>query len=399
MALQAPLLEVWVRRLGRVSRCCMQVGAFAGLLALAGCASTQAATVPQQHGSTPPITGQLPHFTDWRGAYLASDGKVHVVTLDGKTDLIGPSLPGLTSNALAFANAGVASDGRTLAYAAPELNLVDVTGHSSPYTIKANGGFYNLMWSPDGTRLLSYDAPGKFVYLTLSTGQATALNPGQGIVDYIGWIDSTHIATVSYQGASYVQDAQGNQAPTSAHLDSVDITNGQIRTIATVAGPGTQFQFAISPDGSQALYYDAKWRDFAFSPQVALIDLATGNVTSLLNVSQTTGASFTSVAWRPGGEQVAVTTQVGDTRDGKVWILDAGHDSARDIASGECALAWTPDGSTLALSNASNGPNAVIGEGPDKLDFARFNGTSQPQLITVTDQAESFPFIGFVRNP
>lgn len=399
MAQQAPFREGWIRRLGRVSRCCMQVGAFAGLLALVGCASTPTASVPQLQSSTSVVTGQLPRFTDWRGAYLASDGKVHVVSLDGKTDLTGPTLPHLTSPSLVFSNAGIAPDGRTVAYAAPELDLVDVTGHKSPRTVNVYGGLDHLQWSPDGTKLLSYDGPGQFTLLTLSTGQTTALNPGQGVIDYKGWIDNTHIATISYLGASYASDGAGDSAPTSVQLDSVDVTSGQVRTITTVRGPGTPFDFAISPDGSLALSYDVRWRAFSFSPQVSVIDLATGNVTPLPNISDMSGASFKSVAWRPGTGQVAVTTQVGDNRDGEVWMLDTAHDSATEVVSGECALAWTPDGSALALSNAFNGPNAVIGEGPDNLEMLRFNGTSQPRIITVTDQAVSFPFIGFARNP
>src|SRR5262249_45182808 len=76
-----------------------------------------------------PVKGRpLPAITDWRAAYLGSDGVLHAVTLDGKTDLAGPQLPGMDSYGLNFASAGIAPNGHSLAYATNSFSIVDVAG-------------------------------------------------------------------------------------------------------------------------------------------------------------------------------------------------------------------------------------------------------------------------------
>src|SRR5262245_7921817 len=65
------------------------------LLLLVGCAPslTTAARATQPPATTTAPSGLLPAFGDWRVAYDGEDSRLHVVTLDGKTDLPGAVLP------------------------------------------------------------------------------------------------------------------------------------------------------------------------------------------------------------------------------------------------------------------------------------------------------------------
>jgi hypothetical protein len=72
------------------------------LLAL-GCGTGAAGEPRGQVTPTPTPTvdsaSLMPAFHDWRAAYLGQDGHVHIVTLDGQTDLKGPVFPLLSYQA------------------------------------------------------------------------------------------------------------------------------------------------------------------------------------------------------------------------------------------------------------------------------------------------------------
>jgi hypothetical protein len=375
------------------------------LVVLAGCGHSTIPADSQGHGTATPArsqgtstpAGALPHFSDWRAVYLGPDGRAHIATLDGKIDLAGPILPDLTSYGLNVTNAGVGPDGKLLAYGADYLNLVDLTGRTPPRSVPVYGGVNDLIWSPHGNKLYSYLGGGQFSYVSLPSGQATNVAPGQGVADEVGWIDDTHLAAVSYQGAGFVTDSNGDQIPTSATLDSVDITTDQVRTLATIQGGGpTTFQFVVSPDGTQALYFDATFRDVPFTPQAALINLATGNVTPLSTIAQTTGADFSRVAWRPGTDTLAVSSDTSTSGPLKTWLIDVRADTATQIVPTGFPMGWAPANGPLVLSSDWQ---SEIGRGPYTLHAVSCTGGARCSSTTLTEQAMTFTFLGFMRNP
>jgi hypothetical protein len=393
----------WNRQTGLIAgRRVWGLGALS-LLVLAGCGQTitpaslqgHSISTPTRSQSTSTPAGTLPHFSDWRAVYLGPDGKAHIVTLDGKVDLAGPALPDLTSNGLHVAGAGVGPDGKLLTYGADYLNLIDLTGRTPPRSLPVYGGG-DLIWSPDGSKLYSYVGGGQFSYVSVPSGQATNVAPGSGIADEVGWIDNTHLAAVSYQGAGFVTDGYGDTLPTSAKLDSFDIIADQSRTIATIQGGGpTTFQFVVSPDGTQVLYFDATFRDLPFTPQVALINLATGNVTPLPTIAEATGADFSRVAWRPGSDTLAVSSSLSGPM--KTWLIDVGSDTATHIVPTGFPVGWSPDNGPLVLSSDWQ---SAIGLGPYSLHAVTCTtGSPQCSSTTLTGQAMTFAFLGFVRNP
>jgi Tol biopolymer transport system component len=376
-------------------------------LAVAGCGQTTptstgssgthtvATPASSQGGSTSP--GVLPHFSDWRAVYLAPDGRTHIVTLDGKSDLSGPALPDLTSSGLIISSAGVGPDGKLLAYGTGDLDLVDLTGHTPPRSVTVSSGVNGLVWSPDGSKLYSYGGGGQFAYISLPSGHATNVTPGQGIADEVGWIDNTHLAATSFQGASYVTDSEGDSIPTSVTLDAVDLATDQVSAIATVQSNGPTFNFVVSPDGTQALYFNETFRDAPFTPQAAVINLSTGTVTPLPTIAETTGADFSAVAWRPGTQTLAVSTSYIENGNLKTWLIDVGADTATQIASTGYPVGWAPDNGPLVLSS---GWQSKIGQGPYTLSAVTCAGATQCSgSATLTEKAMTFAFLGFMHNP
>jgi hypothetical protein len=399
------------RWLGLMSRGRPATVVAACLLGVSGCASGTASVTSREPSVSPQATSSasatpsaLPHFSDWRMAYLAPDGRAHIVTLDGKSDLTGSLLPGMTSNGLSVSNAGVGSDGKTVAYVTTGLNLVDLTGQTPPRSPQVYGGFNNILWSPKQDKLYSDIGGGRFFYLTLATGQATNVNPGDGIAGAVGWIDDTHLAALSYQGAHLVDGGNGNKFPTSVKLVSLDLRTNQARTIVDIQGGGPAwFDFIMSPDGSQALYYDtpneqAVNNNQPFTPQVALITLATGHVTWLPVIARATGGVIFNVAWRPGSETVAVSLNRAAGQGGaNTWLLDVAADTATPLSAPGMVMAWTPDNGPLVVSS---GYQSEVGGGPYTLwAMSCGNGARQCSATTLTTQAMTFDFLGFARNP
>lgn len=387
--------------LGMNERWHILVGSFLCLLLLSSCASQATSTnMTPTAGVTPTAglhytPGILPHFSDWRAAYLGPDGHAHVVTLDGKTNLIGAPLPDLSSNGLNISSAGIGADGKTFAYAPTSLNLVDITGQTPPRAINVYGGVYNIVWSPDSSKMYSWSGPDSIMYVTLADGKATTVTPGHGIRGEVGWIDNTHLAAVSY--ANYLTDNHGNQNATTATLDSFDITTNQVRVIATIHdGSGVIFNFIISPDGSQALYYndpDNQFEGGPFTPTVALINLASGHITWLSRITAATGGQFSGLAWRPGSDTIAVSNGGSIV---KTWLLDVAADTATQIPPTGNPVGWAPDNGPLVLSS---GWQTGIGLGQYTLTAVTCASGAQCTDVTLTKDAMTFPFLGFAHNP
>ena len=222
------------------------------LAALAGCggsstAHTQSTTAPSPtssllQDSTPLVGANLPMLTTthWRVAYLASDGRLHLLSFDGKQDTPGPTLPDMNFYGLGFTSAGISPNGATLAYnAASGLTLLDVSGHSTH--TQQDPAIYQMVWSPDDSRVALGDGIGGIWTVRASGGSLTAVHgtPRNDTYRLIGWLDATHVA---------VSAAPDTGTSNDFVLNALDVNTGALRHIATinVAGIGKP-QAALSP--------------------------------------------------------------------------------------------------------------------------------------------------------
>ncbi len=366
-------------------------------LALACAIALVVAACDQTPASRPSTSSALPTFSDWRAAYLGSDGHLHIVTLDAKKDIVGPQLSGMTSNYLLLSSAGFSPNGHLLAYiGADGLKVVDVTGRQDTSHID-NVGAPEVFWSPDGSQLALSEGKGTISFVNIADGRLT-VKPGlqsQNVGEIIGWIDNTHLAV------RLVPPATGSATQPVLHvgLGVLDIASWQVRTIASFASPrlGTTY-FAVSPDGAEALYFNRQFRDDPYTPMVGEINIATGATTPLPQITQFLDPiGFTTLAWRPDTQTVVASRDYASNGNLAVWVLDLQHDTAQKLATGRYVAGWTPDNGPLMLTT---GWQSATNQGPYEIDAATLvsDASSVTSTKALTRGAMTFPFLGFVRT-
>lgn len=378
-------------------------------ICVAGCA--QGATAARHASPTRPaptataVAGPLPRFSDWRAAYLGTDGRVHAVTLDGKTGVAGPVLPNLSMYSLVVSSEGVSPNGHLLAYQTAVLTIANLAAATSSDFEKASAA--ELAWSPDGSELALGDAEGS-LWIVRASGASPVGVPGTpgpnrsvGVSELVGWIDSTHLAvTVLPANGPKYTDPEGNTWGTSIELGSIDIATGRVRIITAVSSPGLgNYSFSLSPDGSTALFDNAPIRTNPFTPIVEEISTSNGKVTPLSAIASATGANFTSLAWQPGTGMLAVTTGFIVNNNAEVWTLDPTRDTATQLQGiqGQYVAGWAPDSGPIITCNAPH-PYAQVGDGPHDISAVTIEPDGHVSIIVLTHNAMTFPFLGFVRT-
>lgn len=354
----------------------------------------------QSSSSAPTITSAtsatLPTFSDWRAAYMDAAAHLHAVSLDGKTNLTGPSL---SLSDLATKYASISPDGHMLAYTGAQgIVTRDITAQDPANQIEGSGGLAELSWSPNGSQLALGDGHGRLCVASSSGGPCNSSSPQQDkhLASIVDWTDNTHLAMTFLPpppaGAS-------NDTPRIG-LGILDITSWSFHVVATFAASDLGLPaFSLSPDGNYALCYNTRYRSDPYTPMVDEIDLATGAITSLPNLASAVGQSsgFTSLAWRPGTHTIAASTGSVATGDLKTWLLDPQNDGATPLPlpAARYIGGWSPDGSRLIVTTGSlaNGDT-----GPFEIDAVTVQAGRQLTSLALTKEAMTLPYIGFVRT-
>ena len=381
---------------------------------ITGCASGQPTAgtgkpkptrTPQSSTPTPPAFSQFP---EWRAAYIAANRQLHAITFDGKYDDNGPYVPNSpdAQDQTDWRSAGFSSDGHYLAFQAPDFTILDVTRRNAITPIDPTLFPWEMAWSPQGDTLAvqSQDIRG-YVLIDAATGQvhhvpgtSSSSAPGSALT-LVGWIDSAHLAVTLWPSDdSSFTDPAGDKFALANPLGSLDITTGAVRPIATITSPAqaSTSRFVLSPDGTRALYYNVPFRHEPFTPVVDLVDIATGQITSLPRIAQTAKATFTaltSVAWRPGSDSVAASLFYSTTFE--AVLLDVRRDTITPLIGRQFVEAWTPDAKTLILSSDWQ---HLVGIGPHTISALTLAPNGQTSLVVLTHDAYTSPFVGFVRT-
>lgn len=379
----------------------------ASALLLAGCGrrSGTATTFPIHKATSTPVATLTPPafslFHEWRAAYITSDKQLHAVTLDGKNDTAGPYVSPI-QDGFAWTTAGISPDGHYFAFQAPNLTILDVTHRNARTPLDPTILAYRMAWSPQGDTLAVYTGPGTLSYVLIDavTGQthhvpgiSTDLQTPGSVAELIGWIDATHLAVTLVSGGPYFSDPIGKVTyALSTTLASLDITTSTVRHIASISSSGLGFStFTLSPDGTRALFYNTKFREYPFTPLVDVITIATGRITPLPNIAQTTKSGFISPAWRPGSDTVAIP-------GGSVLDLDRDTVTDLNLGAGQWWVeGWTPDAKTLIFSSDWGGSASTF-MSPHTISALTFGPNGQTSLVILTHDAYLLPFVGFVRT-
>jgi hypothetical protein len=393
------------------------------VLSMGGCASVSSASIrsttsaahPTATALAPtstPIPTAFPAFHDWRAAYVSSNDYFHAVTLDGKTDVTGPRFPGFENGTGLVFSAGASPDGHYIAYMeGVTLAVYDVRTQTPPAAALHTGRKYlpsSLFWSPDSQRLaLGQEEFSGNSTLVIPVAPLTIVEPppvpGTSAPNddptprLIGWIDNHTLLMHTF----IVQST--NPYTSMGILEVMDSTTGTTRTITTWPhAEKSNALFAVSPDGQEAFMYNFPAHDQPFTPEAEVIDTATGVVRplpSLVGLQEQQSLSISAAAWRPGTHSLAITIGAidPDFPTAGVFLVNTDTGAYTPIKSMDYVQAWSPDGSTLVLSNATNNENGS-GEGPDTLTAVTFSPSGQATLTPLTHDSMFFTFLGFIRS-
>lgn len=418
-----------------------------GLLALAACGAPGGSSVSQAGASptatlpakwngvdprkgmptvTPPASlspRPLPAFTDPRVAYIGPDSLMHVVSLDGKTDLAGTPIPLAGFPGEGIWAAGTSPDGRQLAYFEyGKVTTIDAASGVRSDTDMYGVGESEISWSP-GQQYIALHGSGDVLCVNVATRtvfytpqDTTALAKIPPLDGPYGWIDTTHVAIAQFPDRSGTPGTHALATPapsagTWITLSSLDVTTNRVRPIATLRGYGELGTFSVLPGGRWTLFVNAQSEQAPitpFTPLAALIDNTTGAVTPLHHLTTLLPQSnISTLLWRPGTTQALVA---GDFAEGKApyELIDALRDTATPISLAGEPVAWSPDGSTLVVASSAQGVNedvsgwndiGAVGAGPFTLKAVRVGmdgGVSSG--VTLTTSAMSIPLLGFVHT-
>ena len=362
----------------------------------------------------------LPAFSDPRVAYIGPDSLLHVVSLDGATDLAGTPIPLNGSPMDGIWGAGTSPDGKHLAYF-EDARITTIDAASGTRTaLPAPGGDSTVGWSPD-QRYLTLQEGGAIECVSATNGGSfetpgdplTLLATSKWQIGLMaGWLDATHIAVTLFPNTSGTPGTHAlpptpipGSPETYATLASLNITTNQLHQIARIQIGDSIGAFSVLPGGRWTLFANGQRQSDPYTPQADLVNNGTGAVMRLPHLSfLLPPGGFNAILWRPNSSEAVVTLGTG----GAHLLIDALHDTATAIALPGVPEAWSPDGSTLVVATSGHDANGAIpgwndagtlGSGPFTLAAVRISahgGVSSS--ATLTTRAMDVPMLGFVHT-
>lgn len=336
----------------------------------------------------------LPHFADWRAAYVGFDQRLHVVTADGSLDIAAPlpSALGVSWAKAALRSVSVSPDGHTVAAilragsdASGPVALLSLAGGTLTTIHVAARALY---WSPASDQLAVNVGDERQPHLAVIHPDDGTISDLPGYVngapvtmfEILGWTDAAHLAVIYSPPAVMVNSPVRAATPTASPLlgsyalGALDAGSGEVRQVASL--PSDARGVYLTPNGAEALVAPST------AGPAEVILTASGAVRSLPQITQRlapmtsqTLAVYsdqaqtfsTTAVWQPTSDDLAVSIATGsDAGAPTLWLLDADHDAAVPLGSHRTPLAWTPDGQTLLLSGAP-----IAGAGVSSADGAR----------------------------
>ncbi|HEX3273124.1 MAG TPA: hypothetical protein VHR15_20930 [Ktedonobacterales bacterium] len=345
---------------------------------LLGMSAEERSAAPLQATPPPP----LPAFSDWRVAYIGEDARLHIVSLDGKTDLAGPYIP--SRDHLGEAHGGVATspDGHSLAY---PTSLGVVVARLTPGHVPinvVNGLYFDLSWAPNSDQLALGSRESSISLWRPGETDARVVYERSGErVDPIGWIDEGHLAILI--GVSTVTVA------------SLDLVSGAVQPLTTFLQEQVGVpQFTMAPHGRQILLSSCSFHDQPFNHRLGVIDTATGAYHSLDNTRAQTDSCLENPAFQADTDRLIASQKTPGNPVATTWMLDIAHDTATSIPVSGFPVAWAPANGPLITSS---GHEVVDGLGPYTIRAAR-PSASAAVALTLTTTAMTFPALGLVRT-
>jgi len=196
---------------------------------------------------------------------------------------------------------------------------------------------YGPLWSPDGTRLASYDPQNGGILIHNLAGGADAFLPALH--------DSTGAFSPDGGRLAYLDIVFVAETTFYRHLWIADLQTGEITALSAPDAPADDARAIWTPDGT-ALVVSRRMMDEGYTPghQLYLVAAATGDAKPLaVDPAYATGA----FAWEPGGARLVIqrfpATGGPAASPGarpSLWIVDAASGQASKLVADAFLPQW-----------------------------------------------------------
>lgn len=377
---------------------------------------------------TIPSLSAMPHFADWRAAYVGFDQRLHVVTADGTLDITAPmpSALGASWTSAVLRGMSVSPDGRTIASilrispdASGPVALLSLAGGALATIHVAARALY---WSPASDRLavnIGDERQPRLAVIHPDDGAVTDLaglvnGAPVALYEVLGWTDASHLAIIYSPPTVMVTSPVRNATPTA----TASAFAGTYALGALDADSGAVRQVAALPSDARSVYLTANGAEALVTPSAAgpaeVIQTASGAVRALPEITrqlapmtsqtlavysdQARAQPFSTMGvWQPTSDDLAVSLTNASDSAPTLWLLDADHDAATPLGSHRTPLAWTPDGRTLLLAGSPLSDTSATPSGdaqPGLYALAPVGPGGAERLLT----GRMAQFVGLVRT-
>jgi WD40 repeat protein len=218
-----------------------------------------------------------------------------------------------------------------------EIAVWNVATRSLAGVIPDTGDVDHLAFTPDSQSLAdASDTGGVYLWNVATRARVATLQSSNGNV--LGSATSDAVA-VSPDGATIAYGAQVNNKNSSvtASLTLWNVTTGQVTTTLN-GGTDGMTSLAFSPDGNQLAASD-------IGGNVRLWDLTTPAAPGLLGLFAGHREYVANLAFSPDGTRLASASH-----DGTIGLWDTQGSTLGGVANSSTSAAFSPDGTTLAIS-------------------------------------------------
>ncbi len=359
---------------------------------------TPAPTATATHAPSAPFLVS----SQWQVAYIDQTGTLHGVTLDGKHDQTGKQIqdPELTSQqSPGFLCSSISPDGHTFSMDLSQFMTIDIRGVTPDRLASLQFLAYESFWSPLGDKEAVLGGDYDFYIINTRDGNPVRI-PFDNLThrfNIVGWIDETHLLI---ETETLVPGSSVNVYYTA---ESLNIATGKATIIGSLYhAEMPQVAGFISPDGKTVFIFDVDEQDNPFQLVLATMNLQTGQITQYPHIAAVLQNKdvITNAVWKPGSQELVLTTGFQENSDLQTWIVHLDTDSITPLVANQFATAWNAETNTILTISANNGMGdggiAVDRSDPITIYANALDAQERPTSTIFTKNAYFTSNLGFI---
>ncbi len=259
-------------------------------------------------------------------------------------------------------------------------------------------------WAPQGDKEAVVDEDNNFWIINTYDGIPAQVpyDNFSNSSDLLGWIDSTHLLL----GNGLLPPDNFDE---SNHytIESLDITTGKVTTIGTLYHSGMPIEYGVISPDSKTVFISDKYQEMQpFNTVIATMNLQTGKITQYPHIEAILqNNEVTNAVWKPGSQEMVLTTGSQTTGDLQTWIAHLDTDTITSLVPGQYATAWNQETNTIititanignAYEQVSDGKTVIDPSTPITISAITLNQYEYPTITTLTKNAYFTSSLGFI---